>query len=540
MKKETEVEQIPQRAALYARVSTDDQRERQTIDGQVSALRTVASHWEVQIIEEYLDDGVSGTVPMEKRPEGVRLVQDAKAGKFDVVIFYKLDRLGRSLRNILDIVDLLDGLGIGIKSMTENFDTTTPVGRFAVQMMASVGELERETILERTSLGRARVAKQGIWVSGAIPYGYLMNKEGILEPDREPRNGSPFSEAELVQRVFRHIGHEGMTAMEVARRFTEEGIPHWRKYQRRGQIQPTYKTKPSGKWWPSNIVGLVKSEIYKGIRRWDRDGENIVQLIEPLVDEETWDRAHRQLATNRRYPKSGKNHRYLLRGLIRCQNCGTTYSGFLNSNRGGWQKYYYRCGSQSGELRLTWGPCKGKLISADWIEELVWGDVKSFVSNPGPVIHQLKERMDSELGPVPDMEARKAELERLIAQKELEYDRVLDAYRHGLMKLDALEVHARRSKNELEPLQEELAALINMGTKVGQDVGRLTEAEHLLKSLQERIDGELDWDIKREILETLVWGITVNTKGEGHKKKAEVEVCYAFDPAYHAVKDGIS
>ena len=87
------------KAALYARVSTDDQRERQTIDNQVNALRGFAPHSGITIVDEYLDDGVSGTVPLHKRPEGGRLVQDARDGRFDVVVFYKLDRLARSLRN---------------------------------------------------------------------------------------------------------------------------------------------------------------------------------------------------------------------------------------------------------------------------------------------------------------------------------------------------------------------------------------------------------------------------------------------------------
>ena len=108
------------------------------------------------------------------------------------------------------------------------------------------------------------------------------------------------------------------------------------------------------------------------------------------------------------------------------------------------------------------------------------------------------------------------------------------------MKLEALEVHAHRSKNELEPLQEELASLINMGTKVGQDVGRLTEAEHLLRSLQENISGDLDWEIKRQVIENLVWGITIETTGEGHKKKANVQVKYAFDPSYHSMENSVS
>jgi len=82
---ETEIKIV--RAAIYARVSTDDQAERGTIDAQVNALRQTVPHWGMEIVGEYIDDGVSGTLPLEKRAEGSRMAADAEAGAFDVVVF---------------------------------------------------------------------------------------------------------------------------------------------------------------------------------------------------------------------------------------------------------------------------------------------------------------------------------------------------------------------------------------------------------------------------------------------------------------------
>lgn len=118
-------------------VSTDDQRERQTIQGQVDALVGAAPHLGLEIVDHYLDDGVSGTLPMEKRPEGARLIEDARAKKFDVVFFYKLDRLARSLRKFLDIVDFFEEAGIGLKSMTESFDTPYPMAYISLTGFSS-------------------------------------------------------------------------------------------------------------------------------------------------------------------------------------------------------------------------------------------------------------------------------------------------------------------------------------------------------------------------------------------------------------------
>ena len=363
--------EIPIRAALYARVSTDDQRERQTIEGQISALRNFAPHWNMTVVDEYLDDGISGTIPMGNRPEGVRLMADAKEHKFDVVIFYRLDRLARSLRNFLDIVDYFEEIGVGLRSMTETFDTTSPMGRFAVQMIAAVAELERGTIIERTSMGRTRIANQGMWTGGVVPYGYLVNGEGHLYPNTTPRSGYTFSEVDIVQRIYRMIADERSTAMAVARRLNEKGFPMWRKYHRRGQAEAQYRTKPGALWWPSNIVRIIRSETYKGNHVWGADGQTIEREVPPIVDGDTWDRAQRQLEANRRLPKNKRAHPYLLRGLIRCGTCGYVFTGLLNSHGKDWQRYYYRCGSQVGEIKVGRDRCDAKVVGAEWLENLV-------------------------------------------------------------------------------------------------------------------------------------------------------------------------
>ena len=140
-----------------------------------------------------------------------------------------MDRLARSLRNFLGIVDFFEDRGIGLRSLTEQFDTTTPMGMFAIQMMAAVAELELGTIMERTAMERARVAAQGRWTGGPVPYGYLLDAEGHLIPNLTPRDGYTSTEAEVMQRIFREIADESRTGMSVAARLNTEGIPMWLK-----------------------------------------------------------------------------------------------------------------------------------------------------------------------------------------------------------------------------------------------------------------------------------------------------------------------
>src|SRR5438045_1188290 len=117
------------RVACYARVSTEDQAERQTIDAQTDFLRRYCELHGLTIASFYVDDGISGTVPLEDRPEGRRLLQDAEGGTFSVVLVYRLDRLGRSLKALMSAHDRLDAAGVAIRSGTEPFDTTSPFGR---------------------------------------------------------------------------------------------------------------------------------------------------------------------------------------------------------------------------------------------------------------------------------------------------------------------------------------------------------------------------------------------------------------------------
>ena len=148
--------------------------------------------------------------------------------------------------------------------------------------------------------------------------------------------------------------------------------------------------------------------------------------------------------------------------------------------------------------------------------------------------------MESELATVSNGETRKRELEKAISQKEGEKARTLDLYRWGLLTVDDLDAYVRQHRQELGPLQAEMANLLNQGAEQGQKVGKLTDAESLLKALQDRIKGPVDWDTKRKVVESLVWGISVTTTGEGRKKKASVEIIYAFEPNPHVVVNSTS
>ena len=144
----------PHRAAVYVRVSTHDQE----VENQLSELRKYveARGWEAR---EYIDEGVSGAV--EQRPALDKLLRDAKRRRFDVLVCWRLDRLGRSLKHLITLLDDLQALGVAFVSLAEGIDATTPAGKLQMHILGAISEFERARCAERVRAGLARVRRQG-------------------------------------------------------------------------------------------------------------------------------------------------------------------------------------------------------------------------------------------------------------------------------------------------------------------------------------------------------------------------------------------
>ena len=146
------------RVALYARVSTVGKGQDVTL--QLDELRRVAEQRGWRVYQEYVDDGISGSI--EKRPALDRMMADAQAGKFDLVAVWKLDRLGRSLQHLLRLLADLGRWGVGFASLRDaGIDTTTPTGRLMLQILGALAEYERELIRERVNAGIAHAKALG-------------------------------------------------------------------------------------------------------------------------------------------------------------------------------------------------------------------------------------------------------------------------------------------------------------------------------------------------------------------------------------------
>jgi DNA invertase Pin-like site-specific DNA recombinase len=148
---------MAKRAAIYVRVSTD----RQTVENQLSELRQIAERRGWEVVEEYSDAGISGAKNRDGRPGLDRMLKDASRRSFDVVMAWAIDRLGRSLIDLLGTIQTLEACGVDLYLDQQSIDTTTPAGRLMFQVTGAFAEFERSMIRQRVHAGRKRAVEAG-------------------------------------------------------------------------------------------------------------------------------------------------------------------------------------------------------------------------------------------------------------------------------------------------------------------------------------------------------------------------------------------
>jgi site-specific DNA recombinase len=303
------------RAAAYVRVSTDEQAEHgHSIPAQKRSLLSYAKSQGWEIVEFYVDDGYSGKDL--GRPAMTRLLADAEAGRFDLVLVYKLDRLSRRQKDVLYLLeDVFDPAGVGFKSVTETFDTTTPFGKASLGMMAVFAQLEREQMVQRVKAGLAEATRKGLVNGGIPPYGYDYNPEikgYVVNP----------VEAEVVRLAFR-LYLEGLGTPRIAEYLDAHGYPN-----------------RSGKSWANGPLAMMLrgSKRYLGYARWD--GQLYEAGHEAIIDEQT------HLAVQAELKRRGKDRSWgkgLLSGLAYCE-CGRALQVHsVRKKRTGKTYRYYLC-----------------------------------------------------------------------------------------------------------------------------------------------------------------------------------------------------
>ena len=337
------------RVATYERVSSEDQRERETIKTQRDALdRRLASESDVALVERYVDEAVSGSKKVANRPDGVRLLRDAEAHRFNELWVYRLDRLGRDLVDMAIIGRRLRQLGIRLISMTEGEPDP-----FMFDIMAVVAENEKRVFLQRTADGINSAAGEGQYCGGIVPFGYQVRgtrESARLEPDTSLLWADQ-SAADIVRWIYERLGIDRWSCRRIAEELNARGVPTHYAHDGRLVKRDNRKQHTQGVWRSGRIRNLVVNPVYRGelqygrrTRKPRRDRDVISAPVEALVSPALWHAAQETLTANRSIAKNTRR-RYLLRGVIHCGIDGLSYCGTQGRGEVGW----YRCTGQMVE-----------------------------------------------------------------------------------------------------------------------------------------------------------------------------------------------
>ena len=290
------------RAALYARVSTFQQTDKDSIPAQVDALKKYAEEHNYTIQDVYVDDGVSGSL-LTERDELQRLLSNVEAGNIDIILVCKLDRWFRSVKHYMSVQEILDRHGVPWKTIWENYETESPTGRLMVTQMLAFAEYECSNTSLRINKTFDYKKKSKEVLSGKIPFGYkIQDKHLVIDPEK----------ADIVRRVFQTYMDTGSIS-ETLRRTEGLGLP---KTQRAIKL-------------------LLQNRKYIG------ECYGIENYHEAIIDKDVFDLVQDMLKRNVR-----QNHfrKYIFSGLCTCSDCGRRLVGTTDKIKPRNERYkVYRC-----------------------------------------------------------------------------------------------------------------------------------------------------------------------------------------------------
>ena len=460
------------RVALYTRVSTDEQREGQTIDSQVSELERFAADKGWIVVEIFKDEGWSGAAMA--RPALDRLRDVAQDQPFQAVLINDVDRLARDVAHLGVIKRDLERKEVRV-IFRKLPSGSSPTNNLMVNILGSFAEFERELTTDRTRRGRRhKIEVRRQYLGSKSSYGYryvpaakVDGKVGRLEIDPD--------EAAVVRQMYAWVDEEQLSAYAVKERLNQQGV----------------SARIGKAWAKSSVLKILRNEMYAGTWHYNKHrGCEPLNPVKPrpyarqrstrlrprnewiplelpkslhLVDRNRWRRVQQQLDRNRAFSPRNEKHSYLLKGLVRCGGCRGRYVGTPCHG-----KFYYRCINR----------CKKRpSINEPSLDATVWEAIRGAMAKPEVVLKSMRTMLKQRRANTAERESQRKDADRQLTRLGREEDRILGAYRSGVItpvqlgrQLD--EVSRKRALFEQQVRGFREAAT---GHKTGQDsVGTVT------------------------------------------------------------------
>jgi site-specific DNA recombinase len=507
-------------AAIYARVSSDRQKENHTIASQTAALIEYAQKNGYSVPPEWVfqDEGYSGAILV--RP-GLEALRDLAAeGQIAAALIYSPDRLSRKYAYQVLLSEELSRCGVELVFLKAPAGAT-PEDQLLVQFQGMIAEYERAQIAERCRRGKKHMAQQGgVNVLSGAPYGYrYVRKSDTSAAFYEVIE----AEAKVVRTVFEIYTQQGLSINAIARLLNERQIA-----TRTGK----------GRWERSTVWGMLRNPAYRGAACYgktelrprqrvtrplrqrkalpSRDvggherprAEWIEVPVPALVSEETFALAQEQLEKNQHHSPRRTIEPTLLQGMLVCEQCG--YALYRTSTHTSKQKLsYYRCLGSDGYRRLNGPVCKNKPVRQDYLDQFVWSEIIRLLDDPELIQTEIDRRRKTARNADP-LRKREEDLRREQTRVEKNGERLVTAYQEGLVTLAQLRQRMPALQKQTQAVESELQSLKMAAVDEAKYLQLAESLAGFRSKLRVRAEA-LDITVRQQILRLLVKEILIGT-----------------------------
>ncbi|EOU2126404.1 recombinase family protein [Clostridium perfringens] len=499
--------------AIYCRVSTEEQSENgYSIDEQERLLEEWCKKMGYVIYKCYSDRGISGK-NIKDRPALKELLSDAKAGKFDMVISWKINRISRKLEDVLKIVNLLEKNNITFKSYSEPFETDTPAGRMQFQMMALIGEFERGTIAQNVKMGMIAKAKSGNWCGGRV-LGYDLVPNNSPEEEKKGKNKLEINEkeAEIVRFIFNEYS-KGKGYKAITNKMNKLG----------------YKTKKGNNFSVGSIRDILTNPVYIGEIRYNvrqnwsekrrrNINPNPIRVKgkhEAIIDRELWDKVQLILESKKGKPSRIYDGEYPLTGILRCPKCGAgmVISRTTNTLADGTKKRiaYYCCGNWKNKGTSV---CNSNTIRVDKANEYVFKKIEELVSNEAmikAVVENINKERKDKVKPAKRLLGDiDKELEKLDKRKR----KIFEAYEDDILTKEEFQTRKNELNEKIRILEEEKKPLLHtISEEVSEEIP-YEFIKDILMNFSKILNSSVSREQQKKLLHMIISEITMNESRE--------------------------
>ena len=426
------------------RVSTEEQAlHGLSLEAQDAALTEYAKKNGMVIVDRYVDEGITARKKIQNRKALMRLLEDVKAGKIDMIIFTKIDRWMRNIYDYHKVQEVLEKNNVNWKTIFENYDTSTATGRLHINIMLSVAQDEADRTSERIKAVFSNKVKNKEYPTGSVPYGYIL-KDSVLHKDPETQH--------LVDDLFREF-------------FDSHSIYATRAYAAEN-LGLTFASR--------GLTKIFKNAIYCGEYR------GIENFCEPYITREQYDEI--QDIISKKHIKNNSTGRvYMFAGLLICPECGNRMSGVAyryNTKDGVKERRQYRCRCYVETKRCGFSTVIGENLIEDYLLKHIVTELDKYERHHAIKAADKKPPRNIEKE-IEKTKKKLSKLKDLYLNDKIEMDDYEKEYDELKAKLNELVLEAEGKKREEDTI--DIEAIRNLLSKSTEDVYQTLTAENRRK-----------------------------------------------------------